>query len=63
MENEKNLKEQAIVVRYAGKMEQLSEELSDALEDAGSEFDEDNLDEIADLAEQAEEDDKDARRD
>ena len=54
-EKEKKLKEQAIVNRFAGKMEILSEELSDALEEAGSAFDKDNLEEIADLADQAEE--------
>ncbi len=57
-EKEKKLKEQAIVNRYAGKMDQLSEELSDALEEAGSEFDTDNLEEIADLAELSEEEEK-----
>lgn len=54
-ENEINLKENAVINRYAGKMEQLSEELSDALEEAGSEFDNDNLKEIANLAELAQE--------
>ncbi len=57
-EKEKNQKEQAIVIRYADKMELLSEELSDALEDAGSEFDIDNLEEIADLADQADEEEE-----
>ena len=52
-ETKKNKKE-SIVNRYKGRMDQLSEELSDALEEAGSEFDDDNLEEIADLAEQAE---------
>ncbi len=57
-EKETNQKEQAIVIRYADKMEQLSEELSDALEDTGSEFDIDNLEEIADLADQADEEEE-----
>ena len=61
-EKEKKLKEQAIVNRYAGEMDQLSEELSDALEEAGSEFDIDNLEEIADLAEQAVEDEKEKEK-
>ena len=49
-ESRKKVKEEAILIRYADKMDLLSEELSDALEEAGSEFDKDNLDEIADLA-------------
>jgi pyruvate/oxaloacetate carboxyltransferase len=55
---DRKLKEDAILNRYAGKMDQLSEELSDALEEAGSEFDADNLEEIADLADQADEEQK-----
>ncbi len=54
-------KRESIVNRFYGKMEQLSEELSDALEEAGSEFDDDNLEEIADLAEQSEKEKKDSR--
>ncbi len=53
-ENGKILQEEAIIIRYADKMDLLSEELSDALEEAGSDFDKDNLEEIADLAEEDE---------
>ncbi len=52
----KKIQEEAIIIRYADKMDLLSEELSDALEEAGSEFDKDNLEEIADLADSADED-------
>jgi hypothetical protein len=48
--------------RYADKMDVLSEELSDALEEAGSEFDKDNLEEIADLAEQADEKEEEEKK-
>lgn len=56
-----DLRENAIINRYAGKMEQLSEELSDALEEAGQEFDQDNLEEIADLAEMAQEEEEEKK--
>ncbi|MCK4806859.1 MAG: carboxylase [Candidatus Aegiribacteria sp.] len=60
-DKEKKLKDQAIINRYADEMDLLSEELSDALEEAGSEFDKDSLEEIADLAKHADEEDEEEK--
>ena len=62
-EREKKLKEEAILNRYSKKMDQLSEELSEALDDEASEqgFDDEALEEMADLAEMAGEDEEDDR--